>query len=110
MLGAEWEWVEEKIPDDEMLRWGKLIDTKPDTIWTCANTYWMDHFSNLRQEIILFLFLKLFFASTSSLKLLLNAIPWSRCLRKFQAWKLKANIKYLEIIYSNILRDEEGTS
>ena len=38
------------------------------------------------------------------------AFPWSRCLRKFQAWKLKANIKYLEIIYSNILRDEEGTS
>lgn len=28
----------------------------------------------------------------------------------FQTWKLKANIKYLEIIYSNILRDEEGTS
>ena len=28
----------------------------------------------------------------------------------FQTWKLKANIKYLEIIYSNILREEEGTS
>ena len=32
MLGAEWEWVEEKIPDDEMLRRRKLIDTKSDTI------------------------------------------------------------------------------
>ena len=109
MLGAEWEWVEEKIPDDEMLRRGKLIDTKSDTIWTCANTYWMDHLSNLRQEIILFSFQN-YFCFHKFIETFAYAIPWCRCLHKFQAWKLKANIKYLEIIYSNILRDEEGTS